>query len=181
MHTRSQLSLLALSLTAIACNGPGTAGSRDTATAQQPSDSPATAARVPEGRPVDTTAALAKGKEPGTIPATPTPTVTSDNSIATMRLHLQRLDTTSVQNLPGRMAEHSKMLGDLLTTMRLEIQEVTSPAKTSWIASADSAEQELARLTTAQGEALRTAFRAHSSRVRRLLDDFRVLVPGGSM
>ena len=172
--------VMTLSLTAIACQGPGTAGRDDTATAQQVADSPAMA-RGPTPRPADSAAAIAAGKEPGTIPATPTPTVTSEKSIAAMRLHLQRCDTASVQVLQGKMTEHAKILGDLLTTMEVEVQELTSPAKTSWLASADTVENDLDKLALTQGEELRTVFRAHSSRIRRLLDEFRVLVPAKSM
>ena len=169
--------VMALSLTVIACEGPGTAGRGDTAAAQQLADSPATAALGPAPRPADSAAAIAAGKEPGHIPATPTPTVTSEKSIAAMRLHLQQCDTASVQVLQGKMTEHAKMLGDLLTTMEVEVQGVTSPAKNSWLASADTVENDLDKLALTQGEALRTAFRVHSNRVRRLLDEFRVLVP----
>jgi hypothetical protein len=97
-----------------------------------------------------------------------------------MRLHLQRLDTASAQVLQGKMAEHAKILGDLLTTMEVEVQGVTSPAKNTWLAFADTVENDLDKLALANGEELRTAFRAHSSRVRRLLDEFRVLVPAKS-
>ena len=172
--------VMALSLTVIACEGPGTAGRGDTAAARQLADSPATTARGPTPRPADSAAAVAAGKEPGTIPATPTPTVTSENSIAAMRRHLQQCDTASVQVLQGKMTEHAKLLGDLLTTMEVEVQAVTSPAKNSWMTSADSVENDLDKLALAQGEELRTAFRAHSNRVRRLLDEFRVLVPAKS-
>ena len=171
--------VMALSLTVIACERPGSAGRGDTAAAQL-ADSPATAARSPAPRPADSAAAVAAGKEPGTVPATPTPTVTPEKSIAAMRLHLQQCDTASVQVLQGKMTEHAKLLGDLLTTMEVEVQDVTSPAKNAWLASADTVENDLDKLALAQGEALRTAFRAHSNRVRRLLDEFRVLVPAKS-
>jgi hypothetical protein len=98
-----------------------------------------------------------------------------------MRLQLQRLDTASVENLQRNMKEHSRMLGDLFTTMRVEVQAVTSPTKNSWLASADTIEHALGRLALAQGEELRTAFREHRSRVTRLLDEFRVLVPAKPM
>ncbi len=75
------------------------------------------------------------------------------------------------------MSEHQKMLGDLLTTMRVEVQAATSPAKNAWIAAADSVEGDFDKLALANGEALRTAFREHKTRVLRLLDGFRVLVP----
>jgi hypothetical protein len=94
-----------------------------------------------------------------------------------MRLQLRQLDSTNVQSLSGKMAEHSKTFTDLLTTMRVEAQAATSPAKNSWLALADSAEHDLARLASVQGEELRAAFRAHRDRVLRLLDGFRVLVP----
>ena len=98
-----------------------------------------------------------------------------------MRLQLQRLDTASAENLQRDMKEHSRMLGDLLTTMRVEVQAVTSPAKNCWLASADTVEDVLGGLTSAQGAALRTAFRPHRNRVLRLLDEFRVLVPSRPM
>jgi hypothetical protein len=120
---------------------------------------------------------LASGKEPGTIPATPTPSVTTDNAIATMRQHLQRLDNASVATLQSGMKEHSKMLGDLLTTMRVEVQAAASTAKDAWLVSADSVEGDLDRLALADGAALTTAFREHRTRVLRLLDGFRTLVP----
>lgn len=69
------------------------------------------------------------------------------------------------------------MLGDMLTTMEVEVQALTSPAKNSWLALSDSAENDLDQLALAQGEALRTAFRTHRLRILRLLDEFRVLVP----
>ena len=94
-----------------------------------------------------------------------------------MRLHLQRLDTASAQVLQGQMTEHAKVLGDLLTTMEVEVQALTSPAKSSWLAFADTVENDLDKLALSRGEELKTAFRAHSTRVRRLLDEFRVLVP----
>lgn len=166
-----------LSLIAFACQGRGAESNPDTALPQQPADSPATASVARESRPADSTAPLAKGIEPGHIPATPTPTVTTENAIATMRLQLQRLDTASVANLQARMTEHTKAVTDLLTTMRLEVQEATSPTKTAWLASADTVDRDLPKLNETQGEALRTAFRMHRTRVMRLLDDFRALVP----
>ena len=158
----------------------------DTAFAHQTADSTATASpgRVARpadsaavSRPADSITAAASGREPGSIPARPTPTTTSENTIVRMRLHLQRLDTASVENLQRSMKEHASMLGDMLTTMEVEVQALTSPAKNSWLAASDSAENDLDRLALAQGEALRTAFRAHRLRVLRLLDEFRVLVP----
>lgn len=180
MHGLLRL-VVALSFAVIACQGRGSASYRDTAEAKQIADSPATVAPSGESRPVDSTAALAAGKEPGTIPATPTPAVTSENSIATMRQQLQRLDAASVENLQRDIKEHSRMVGDLFTTMRVEIQDVTSPAKNSWLALADTVEHDLGGLAAAQGEELRTAFRLHRSRVLRLLDEFRVIVPAKPM
>jgi hypothetical protein len=180
MHKPHRL-VIALSIAGLGCNGNGASGSRDTAVVQQSADSPATAAQSPAPRPAtDSAAALAKGKEEGTVPATPTPTVTSESSIAALRQQLQRLDGASVPDLQGSIREHSKMVEDLFTTMRVEVDAVTAPTKASWLASADSVEKNLALLSSAQGEALRTAFRAHSTRVRRLLDEFRVLVPRSS-
>jgi hypothetical protein len=174
--------LVVLSLATIACRRSAEELDRETTAAA--ADSPAAstgrapvASTDPTPRPADSAAGLAAGKEPGTIPATPTPTITSESAIAAMRAQLQRLDTASVQALAGARAEHSKMLGDLLTTMRVEVQALTSTAKDSWLAMADSAEGDLNRLALADGEALRTAFRVHRDRVLRLLDDFRVLVP----
>lgn len=169
--------VVALSVIVIACQGRGAASDQDTAQAQQPADSPATASVARESKPGDSTAPLAAGIEPGHLPATPTPTVTSENAIATMRLQLQRLDTASVANLQARMTEHTKAVTDLFTTMRLEVQEATSPTKTAWLASADTVDRDLPKLNETQGEALRTAFRVHRTRVLRLLDDFRALVP----
>jgi hypothetical protein len=177
--------VVALSLAILACQGRGSPSDRDTlqVQVQQRADSPAaatpTVAPTSGGEPKkgDSGPALASGKEPGTIPATPTPTATSENSIATMRSNLQRLDTASVQTLQSKMKEHAKMLGDLLTTMRVEVQATTSSAKNAWITAADSVEGDLDRLALAQGEELRTAFRAHRTRVVRLLDEFRALVP----
>ena len=97
-----------------------------------------------------------------------------------MRQHLQQCDSASVLVLQGKMTEHAKLLGDLLTTMEVEVQALKSPANTSWLAFADTVDHDLAKLSLAQGEELRTAFRAHSTRVRRLLDEFRVLVPARS-
>ena len=170
--------LVALNLTVVACKGPGAAGSRDTAQAQQqPADSPAMASGGRESAPAGSSAGQAAGKEAPYIPATPTPTVTSESSIVAMRLHLQRLDTASAQNLQAKMKDHATMLGDLLTTMGVEVQQVTSSTKTSWLALADTVDGDLDKLALAQGEELRTAFRAHRTRVTRLLDQFRVLVP----
>lgn len=173
--------LIVLGLVAIACNRDGSGANRDTATAERIAESAASVARAPAPRPAaDSAAALAKGKEEGTIPATRTPTVTSETSIAALRQQLQRLDPASAQELQASMKEHSKMVEDLFTTMRVEVDAVTAPTKSSWLASADSVEKNLALLASAQGEDLRTAFRAHSTRVRRLLDEFRVLVPRSS-
>ena len=177
--------VVALSFAILACQGRGSPSNRDTLQVQR-TDSPAAA--TPSGvaktggepKQGDSGPALASGKEPGTIPATPTPTVTSENAIATMRAHLQRLDTASVQTLQAKMKEHAKMLGDLLTTMRVEVQAATSSGKNAWIAAADSVEGDLDKLALAQGEDLRTAFRTHRTRVLRLLDEFRVLVPAKS-
>jgi hypothetical protein len=181
-HLRS---VITLSFVLMACQGRGAETSADTALSPAPADAPATSAREPSPRAVDKAAdsakAQASGKEAGTIPATPTPTVTSESSIASMRLQLQRLDTASVSTLQGRMTEHSKMLGDLLTTMRVQVQAVTAPTRDGWLATADSAENDLDKLALARGEDLRTAFRAHSTRVLRLLEQFRVLVPAGSL
>src|SRR5687768_2107509 len=117
--------LIALSLTIIACKGRGTPDSRDTTLAQR-TDSIAVTPSPRESAPAGSPAGEAAGKEPGYIPATPTPTVTSDGAIATMRQQLQQLDAASVENLQREMKDHSTKLADLLTTMRLEVQEVTS-------------------------------------------------------
>lgn len=173
------LALVALSVAVTACPGPGADGSGDTSQARR-ADSPATAlgGRAPgAGGSPPATSSRADGAEPGTIPATPTPAVTSESSIATMRTRLQQLGAGSVENLQRSVPEHSKALGDLLTTMRVEVQALTTTAKDSWLASADSAEDDLDRLALARGEELRTAFRQHQDRVLRLLGQFRVLVP----
>jgi hypothetical protein len=190
MHSSERV-LVAFAFAALACQRPAEDRIDDTSGGAMPADVPAAApaARTPaastdRARPVDSTAArpdstagLAAGKEPGTIPATPTPTVTSESAIAAMRSRLERMNSASTQELERARAEHSKMLGDLLTTMRVEVQALTSPAKNSWLAMADSAEGDLNRLALADGDALRTAFRVHRDRVLRLLDDFRTLVP----
>lgn len=169
--------VVALSVIVMACQGRGAASNPDTAQAQQRADSPATASVGRESRTADSTTPLAAGIEPGHLPATPTPTVTSENAIATMRLQLQRLDTASLANLQARMTEHTKALTDLLTTMRLEVQAATAPTKNAWVATADTVDRDLPRLNEIQGEVLRTAFRVHRTRVLRLLDEFRALVP----
>lgn len=173
--------LLLVSGLAVACQGPGTGGSADTVQLPPPADSPATVSSERAPRPVESRSGLAAGKEPGTFPATPTPTVTSESAIAAIRLQLQRIDTASIQTLQGMTREYATNLGDLLTTMRVEVQAVTSPTKNSWIAAADTVENDLAQLTSASGEALRTAFREHRARVARLLDAFRMLVPARTM
>ena len=155
--------LISLSLTVVACRGPGAGSGRDTATVRQPVDSPAAASGSREPAPTgasssktgtSTTTGTAgiTPSEPGTIPATPTPAVTTERSIATMRSSLQRLDSASVQELQAKMKDHSKMLGDLLTTMRVEVQAATSPSKNSWLAAADSIEGDLDKLALASGE-----------------------------
>lgn len=168
---------IALTVTVIACQNRRPADNNDTALTQQSAESSRPASPDPAPKPVDPTAGLAKGKEPGTTPATPTPSVTSESSITAMRLHLQRLDTASATGLQGSMQQHSRMLGDLLTTMRVEVQSVTSASKESWLAAADTVEDDLNRLALAQGAELTTAFRAHRTRVLQLLDGFRALVP----
>ncbi len=135
--------VVALSVAVTACQSRVEEAKPDTASAQQTVDSPAPPSRGRVSGPADspTTArhadsitAAAVGREPGSIPARPTPTTTSENTIAKMRLHLQRLDTASVENLQRSMKEHASMLGDMLTTMEVEVQAVTSPAKNSWLA-----------------------------------------------
>lgn len=176
------LFLLGLSITACDRRDDTTIGS-----SSQRADSPAAAARAePRAaeprvdeprRPADSTTALARGIEPGSIPATPTPTVTTEASLAAMRAHLQRLDSASAQELQANVREHTKMLGDLLTTMRVEVQAATSSGRERWIAAADTVEGDLNKLAMAQGEQLRSAFHTHRNRVLKLLDGFRVLVP----
>ena len=183
--------VIALGLFMMACQGRGTGSSEDSSLAQSRPDSPATAtpsASTPVGgapttgtsQPVSSTSTGTAGitpSEPGTIPAKPTPAVTSDKAIATMRQNLQRLETASATELSTKMTEHQKMLGDLLTTMRVEVQATTSPTKNAWLAAADSVEGDLDKLALADGEALRTAFRDHKTRVLRLLDGYRALMP----
>lgn len=176
---------VALSLALTACQGRNNTESMPD-TARPAADSPASAGRSDQPRSSDTSrpagapSGLAAGKEPGTVPATPTPTVTSESSIAAMRRSLQQLESASAQDLQARMAEHSKSLGDLMTTMRVEAQAATAPSKEAWLAAADTVEGDLDKLAVATGEELRTAFRAHRTRVTRLLDGFRVLVPAKS-
>ena len=172
--------LIALSVTVTGCQGRSTADGRDSTLAQSADSTAATpAARESprESAPAGSPAGEAAGKEPGHIPATPTPTVTSENAIATMRQQLQQLDGASVENLQRDMKEHTTKLADLLTTMRVEVQAVTSPAKSSWLASADTVDHDLGRLVLLQGQELKTSFSVHRTRVLRLLDAFRVLVP----
>ena len=166
----------ALCLTTIACKGPETANARDSAVARLAIDTPAPAP-PPAARPADSSKAAADGKEPGTIPATPTPTVTSASSITAMRMQLQRLDSASAQALQSAMTDYAKKLGDLMTTMEVEVQASTNPAKNSWLALSDTIDGDLKKLAMAQGEELRTAFRAHRLRVTQLLDGFRSIIP----
>jgi hypothetical protein len=173
MRTSAQL-VFALSVV-VACQGQG-AGSLDTAQVRQVPDSPAAALGSPQS-PAGATAASPDGKEPGTIPATKTPAVASETSLSAMRSQLARWDTASATTLQGNMKEHSQKLGDLLTTMRVEVQALTAPTKDAWLAAADTVEGDLDKLNLAQGEELRTACRQHRERVLRLMDQFRVLVP----
>lgn len=170
--------LLLLSLVLVACERKDADTVADSLAPRV--DSPSVASRTGASKVADSSAKEAAGKEPGHIPATPTPTVTSESSIASMRSALQRLDAATTQQLQAGMSEHHKMLGDLLTTMRVEVQATTSTTKEAWLAAADSVEGDLDKLATAQGEALRTAFRDHRARCLRLLDAFRALVPAGS-
>ena len=175
MHVPTRL-LLALPLSIIACEGRRTDDGRDSTIAQRAEST----AAMPAGResaPAGSPAGEAAGKEEGHLPATPTPTVTSENAITTMRQQLQQLDAGSVENLQRDIKEHSTKLSDLLTTMRVEVQAATSPAKTSWLASADTVDHDLGRLVLLQGQELKSAFSIHRSRAVRLLDAFRVLVP----
>jgi hypothetical protein len=183
---RTQLRyLIALGLAVFGCQRNGSRTTEDTAAAQVRADSPAAATPVtPKGdatteQPKSTSTGTAgiTPSEPGTIPATPTPAVTSDASIAAMRQSLQQIEGASIQALESKVTDHQKKLGDLLTTMRVEVQAATSPTKNAWLAAADSVESDLDRLALANGEALRTAFREHRTRVLRLLDGFRALVP----
>jgi hypothetical protein len=120
---------------------------------------------------------MAWSVEPGSVPAKPTPAVTSDQAIAALRQRLQRLENGSARDLQGSMADYSRALQDLLTTMRVEVLAVTATSRDAWIASADTIESDLVQLKASQGDEIVTAFRAHRPRVTRLLDQFRVLVP----
>lgn len=188
MRTQQRYAI-ALVLTVIGCQRGTTKSTEDTARVQVRADSPAAAvATTPKGDgpapPATSTSTGTAGitpSEPGTIPATPTPAVTSDNSIAAMRQSLQQVESATAQELESKVSDHQKKLGDLLTTMRVEVQAVTSTTKNTWLAAADSVESDLDRIALADGEALRTAFREHRTRVLRLLDSFRALVPPKSM
>jgi hypothetical protein len=188
MHTHLRFAIT-LSLTVIACQGRGSGSTPDSVHAQSQSraDSPAASssggASQPSGGAAQPTPSTSTGSagvtasEPGTIPAKPTPSVTTESSLAAMRQRLQQLDNATVQTLQSGMKDHSKMLGDLLTTMRVEVQAAASPTKNTWLLSADSVEGDLDKLALADGTALQTAFREHRTRVLRLLDGFRALVP----
>ena len=188
MRTQQRYTI-ALVLTVIACQRGTTKDAEDTARAEVRADSPAAASSTtPKGdsttQPVKSTSTGTAGitpSEPGTIPATPTSAVTSENSIAAMRQSLQQLESASAQELSTKMSDHQKKLGDLLTSMRVEVQAATSTTKNNWLAAADTVENDFDRLALANGEALRTTFREHRTRVLRLLDGFRALVPPKSM
>src|SRR5262245_37864099 len=130
---RAQLRLVvALSVIVIACQARCASSTSDTAQVQPPADSPATATVAREPKSGDSTTVTANGVDPRTTPAKPTPTVTSENAIATMRQQLQRLETRSAADLQAGMTEHTKAVNDLFTTMRVEVQDVSSPAKNAW-------------------------------------------------
>lgn len=171
-----RVALVFLSGVLVACERNDLQTVTDSLTPRADSPAPA-AASVAERSAGDSATRQALGKEPGTIPATPTPTVTSDGSISSMRSSLQRLDAATAAQLQTGMAGHQKALGDLLTTMRVEVQASASSARDAWLAAADTVEGDLNKLAVAQGEELRTAFRDHRARCLRLLDEFRVLVP----
>lgn len=168
---------MALGIALIACEGTDTQLVRDSL--QSPADSHA-AARAGEPKPADSAAREALGKEPGHIPATPTPTITAESSIAAMRSQLQRLDSANAQQLQAGVSEHARRVGDLLTTMRLEVSAATSAGKDAWLAAADTVEGDLDKLAIARGSELQAAFRRHRTRVLTLLDGFRALVPRAS-
>jgi hypothetical protein len=89
--------------------------------------------------------------------------------MAGMRSHMDSMARMSPQQMQAMMAAHQEMMSRMMDGMGADMRGMRMSGSPEWNALTDSVKQDLAELTTLEGQALSTRMRAHGERVRRLM------------
>ena len=87
-----------------------------------------------------------------------------------MRAHMDSVMRMSPQQMQAMMARHQEMMSQMMDQMGGEIRQMKMAETREWSALSDSVKQDLAELPSLKGQALSARMRAHTDRVRRLID-----------
>ena len=87
-----------------------------------------------------------------------------------VRAYLDSLRVAGPSELTGMVAAHGERAGDMLQAMETDMQAMSMPADSAWTALTDSIRTDFRTLPQLTGEELVLRIRAHTGRMRRLLD-----------
>jgi len=90
--------------------------------------------------------------------------------MAGMSAHMDSMMRMSPQQMQARMAAHQEMMSRMMDGMGADMRGMKMSGSPEWNALTDSVKQDLAELTTLEGQALSARMRAHGERVRRLME-----------
>jgi hypothetical protein len=89
--------------------------------------------------------------------------------MAGMRAHMDSMMQRSPQQMQAMMGMHQEMMSQMMDGMGADMRGMKMSGSPEWNALTDSVKQDLAKLTTLEGQALSARMRAHGQRVRRLM------------
>ena len=96
-----------------------------------------------------------------------------------MRAHMDSMTGMSPSQMSGMMAEHDRMMSQMMDRMGADMRRMNMSADARWSSLVDSLKADLADLPGLQGKELSARMTAHADRVRRLLAMHEGMMKGG--
>jgi hypothetical protein len=90
--------------------------------------------------------------------------------MSNVRAHMDSMMRMSPQQMQATMAEHEKMMSQMMDQIGGEMRQMNMSATPEWSALTDSVKQDLAELPGINGARLSARMKAHAERVKRLID-----------
>jgi hypothetical protein len=87
-----------------------------------------------------------------------------------MRAHMDSMMRMSPQQMQAMMAMHESMMSQMMDGMGSDMRGMKMSGTPTWTALTDSVKQDLAELPNLKGPELQSRMRAHTERVRRLME-----------
>jgi hypothetical protein len=91
------------------------------------------------------------------------------NMMAAMPAHLDSMTRMRPEQMPPMMAQHERMMSQMMDQMGGEMRQMNMAASPQWNALSDSVKADLADLPGLSGPQLSARMKAHAARVRRLM------------